>query len=101
MTTGIKLNSEQVLGIAQTMENKNNELQTLLNESKSTINALSSIWTGQAADQTRASYDEFSAKFFQQYHDVLEQYVTFLRRNVAEQYTQIETENTRLSDAFK
>lgn len=101
MATRMVLNTEQILTIAQSIENDNNELKNLLNESKTTINSLASVWSGQASDQTRASYEEFAGKFFQQYYDVLEQYVTFLRRNVAEQYTEVETENTRLSDAFK
>lgn len=43
----------------------------------------------------------YYSKFFQQYYDVLEQYVKFLRTNVFEQYTQTEQANTTLTDAFK
>lgn len=42
-----------------------------------------------------------NVQFFQQYYDVLEQYVKFLRTNVFEQYTQTEQANTTLADAFK
>lgn len=99
--TQITLDSEQVLAIASQLENDNHELQQLLNDSKSAIDNLASFWTGQAADETRASYESFANKFFQTYYDVIDQYVKFLRRNVAEQYTQTEQVNTQLADAFK
>jgi WXG100 family type VII secretion target len=100
-TTGITLDSGEVLAIANRIESDNNQLRDLLNESKSTIDRLSSMWSGRAADETRASYDSFATKFFQQYQDVLNQYVTFLRRNVSEQYTDTENVNVQLADAFK
>jgi len=101
MSTQITLDSEQVLGIASQIESDNQQLQQLLNDSKAAIDSLSSVWTGQAADETRASYETFAGKFFQTYFDVLEQYVKFLRTNVAEQYVNTETNNTQLAAAFK
>ena len=101
MSTRIVLNSEQVLSIASQIEADNQELQNLLNDSKATLDGLASSWTGAAADQTRASYDSFAGKYFQSYFDILEQYVKFLRTNVAEQYTETETRNTQLGDQFK
>ena len=97
----ITLDTEQVLSIATQIENDNNQLKELLENTKQTIDSLSATWTGQAADETRASYTEFSNKFFQQYYDVLEQYVKFLRTNVSEQYSQTEQANKTLADAFK
>lgn len=101
MASQITIDSEQVLAIASQIENDNQQLQTLLNESKATIDALGSHWTGQAASETKASYDSFAAKFFQNYYDVLDQYVKFLRKNVAEQYETTEMTNVQLADAFK
>lgn len=100
-TTKIILDSEQVLAIASQIENDNNELLNLLNESKATIDNLASFWSGQAADETRSSYESFASSYFQTYQDILNQYVKFLRTNVAEQYTQTEMANTQLADAFK
>lgn len=101
MSTRMTLNTDQVLTIASQIESDNQQLQQLLNDSKTTLDSLSANWTGTAAEQTRASYDTFAGKCFQTYFDVLEQYVKFLRNNVAEQYTQTENINTRLADAFK
>ncbi|HHX37269.1 MAG TPA: WXG100 family type VII secretion target [Clostridiaceae bacterium] len=101
MSTQITIDSEQVLAIASQLESDNEQLQQLLSESKVTIDGLASYWSGKAADTTRTAYDAFAGKFFQQYHDVLNQYVKFLRNNVASQYEQAEQVNTQLSDAFK
>ncbi|MCL2082883.1 MAG: WXG100 family type VII secretion target [Oscillospiraceae bacterium] len=99
--TQITIDSEQVLAIATQVENDNQQLQQLLNDSKATVNNLSSVWTGKASDETRASYESFANQYFQTYYDVLEQYVKFLRTNVSAQYEQTETVNTQLADAFK
>ena len=99
--TSISIDSNEVLAIASRIESDNNQLRDLLNESKATVDGLASVFTGKASDDTRASYDSFANKFFQQYQDVLNQYVIFLRRNVAEQYGETENINTQLADAFK
>jgi WXG100 family type VII secretion target len=99
--TAITLDTEQVLSIATQIEKDNKNLQQLLNDSKTTVDSLSSYWTGKAADDTRSSYETFAGKFFQTYYDVLDQYVKFLRNNVATQYERTETVNTQLADAFK
>lgn len=99
--TQIILSTEQVLEIASQIENDNRQLQELLNTSKSTVDSLSSYWTGAASDETRASYDSFAGKYFQTYYDVLDQYVRFLRNNVVINYEETEQVNTQLADAFK
>lgn len=95
------LDSEQVLAIALQIEKDNNLLKDTLENTKATIDALSATWTGQAADETRASYTEFANKFFQEYYDILEQYVKFLRKNVAEGYVTTEKENIGLAAMYK
>ena len=99
--TQITLDSDQVLAIASQIESDNQQLQQLLNDSKASVDSLSSYWTGKASDETRSSYETFANKFFQTYYDVLNQYVKFLRNNVATQYEQTEQINTQLADAFK
>ena len=100
MSTRTTVDTDQVLAIAGQIESDNKELQRLLNESKTTLDSLSATWTGAAAEQTRASYGTFAGKFFQEYYEVLDQYVKFLRANVAEQYTETESKNVQLSDQF-
>lgn len=101
MSTRTVLNTEQVLAIAAQIESDNQELQNLLNQSKTTLDNLASSWIGTASDQTRASYDTFAGKYFQNYYDLLEQYVKYLRNNVVDQYGQTENKNAKLADLFK
>lgn len=100
MSTRTTLDTNEVLGIAGQIESDNKELQRLLNESKATLDSLGATWTGAAAEQTRAAYGTFATKFFQEYYDILEQYVKFLRSNVAEGYSDTEKKNVQLSDQF-
>ena len=100
-TTSITIDSEQVMAIASQIESDNTRLLELLQQSKSTIDNLAATWTGPAADETRTSYEAFSNKFFQTYHDVLDQYVKFLRNTIVPGYDATEQQNTRLADAFK
>ena len=97
----ITLDSEQVMAIADQIEKDNKQLKELLEATRDTIESLSSTWTGQAADETRASYTAFSKKYFDNYYDVLDQYVKFLIANVSEQYSYTEHTNTSIADAFK
>ena len=101
MSTRISLDTEQVLAIASQIESNNQKLQELLNTSKTTIDNLANVWTGTASEQTRSSYEGFAGKYFQAYYDILDQYVKFLRTNVAQQYSEVENVNTTLADAFK
>ena len=98
--TQIILSTEEVLDIAKKIETDNEKLLDLLNESKKHLDYLSSYWSGEASAETLASYDSFANKFFQQYHDILAEYVNFLRINVADDYDTTERADIKLADAF-
>lgn len=97
----IKINTDQVAQIATNIESLNKKLTEELNNSKATIDQLANIWQGEAAQATISSFDEFAAKYFQNYEDVITQYVQFLRTNVEQGYFDTETQNIGLADAFK
>lgn len=97
----IKVNTDQVAQIASSLEALNKRLTEELQNSKSTVDQLANIWEGEAAQATISSFDEFSAKFFQQYEDVITQYVQFLRTNIEQGYFDTEAQNIGLADAFK
>jgi WXG100 family type VII secretion target len=101
MAGQIKVNTAQVGEIATTIEGLNVRLAEELKNSQKTIQNLSNTWDGEASQATIASYDEFAAKFFQNYQDILDSYVRFLRTNVDQGYFETETANTNLADAFK
>lgn len=99
--TRITVDEAQVLAIASQLEKDNLALKDLIGRSEAQINSLGNSWTGQAAEETRRAYKEFSDKFKQMYYDVIDQYAKFLRSNVAESYSAHEQANVRLADAFK
>jgi len=97
----IKVNTEQVLGIATTLSSLNDDLQTQLKEAQTAITNLDSVWTGEAANATKEAINAFATEYFQSYYDLINQYVEFLKKNVAEGYESTETTNTSLADSFK
>ena len=97
----IRVNTDQVAQIATNIENLNKRLTEELNNSKTTVEQLANVWEGEAAQATISSFDEFAAKYFQNYEDVITQYVQFLRTNIEQGYFDTETQNIGLADAFK
>lgn len=97
----IRVNTDQVAQIASNIEGLNKRLTEELTNSKATIDQLANIWEGEAAQATISSFDEFAAKYFQNYEDVITQYVQFIRTNIEQGYFDTETQNIGLADAFK
>lgn len=97
----IRVNTDQVAQIASNIENLNKRLTEELNNSKATVDHLTNVWEGEAAQATVSSFDEFAAKYFQNYEDIITQYVQFLRTNIEQGYFDTETQNIGLADAFK
>jgi len=96
-----RISTDQVAQIASEIEKLNKRLTEELNNSKVTIDQLANIWEGEAAQETISSFDEFAAKYFQNYENVITQYVQFLRTQVEQGYIDTETQNIGLAEAFK
>lgn len=101
MAGQIKIDTEQVAQIANNLEKLNGDLLETLEKGKTAVNSLRNTWEGQAADATIESFNRFAANYFQSYHDILNQYVLFLRHNVSEGYFQVEVTGKGLADSFK
>ena len=97
----IRISTDQVTQIAQTIENLNNKLTDELNNSQNVVQQLSTIWQGEAAQTTIDSYNYFAKKYFQNYADVIKQYVAFLKGEVAPGYSEKEKINTGISETLK
>lgn len=97
----IRVNTDRVAQIASNIEGLNKRLTEELTNSKATIDQLANVWEGEAAQATISSFDEFAAKYFQNYEDIITQYVQFLRTNIEQGYFDTETQNIGLADAFK
>ncbi len=101
MAGQIRVNTEQVAQIANSIEGLNKKLNDELIESQTTIKNLTNTWEGEAANATVSAYNEFAAKYFDNYYKIIDNYVKFLRTNVETGYFDTETANTNLADAFK
>lgn len=97
----IRVNTDQVAQIASEIERLNKRLTEELTNSKATIDQLANVWEGEASQATISSFDEFANKYFQNYEDIITQYVKFLRTNIDQGYFETETQNIGLADAFK
>ncbi len=97
----IRVNTDQVNQIASSLEALNKRLTEELTSSKATVDGLSNIWQGEAAQATISAFDEFAGKYFQTYEDVITQYVKFLRDNIAAGYFDTEVGNIGLADGLK
>lgn len=101
MAGQMTINTDQVAQIASEIDTQNKKLSETLAESQTLIKNLASYWEGEAAQATIGSFDEFAAKYFQNYYDIIDSYVVFLRTNVDQGYTETETANVGLAEAFK
>ena len=97
----IKIDTAQVLEIANKLSGLNDELQTNLKEAQSTITNLETVWQGEAATATIDAVNSFAADYFQNYYDLINQYVEFLKKNVAQGYEETENVNKTLAESFK
>ena len=97
----VRINTEETIQIANRLEQLNNDLEKALQDSKETVNSLTTIWQGKAAQTTINSYNDFAKKYFQNYANVIKQYVAFLRGEVAPGYSEKEKINTGLGETLK
>ena len=97
----VRINTEETIQMANQLEKLNNDLKKELDDSQNTVNQLQDIWQGKAAQTTIDSYNEFAKTYFQNYADVIKQYVAFLRGEVAPGYSEKEKINTGLGETLK
>ena len=97
----IRISTDQVQQIADSIERMNSELAETLAESRVSVDGLRNVWQGEAAEGTIEAFDSFADRYFQRYQDVIRQYVRFLRQNVGAGYLETENVNLSLADAFK
>lgn len=97
----IRISTDQVEQIASNLESLNQQLSALLKGSQQTVDNLKNVYQGEASDATISVFDGFAAQYFQVYEDVINNYVKFLRQNVAAGYFETETANVALAESFK
>lgn len=94
----MKIDTQLIRNAASTISGQNQQLLETLNASKKTVDSLSSVWTGQAATATIEAYSAFAQKYFQVYHDMLDEYVKFLNNVAGTGYESAETKVASKAD---
>lgn len=95
------IETSQVREIANAMENTNNELKATLESAQKRITSLESVWSGDASQASINAINSFAQEYFQSYYNLIDEYVKFLRTNVADAYDDTEASNTSLADSFE
>lgn len=88
---GINVSLDEVRRAAQTISSLNKSLEERLNEISKDMRSLEASWTSQAAMTIQEKFNGYSQKYFQTYKDVIDSYVNFLNKTVADNYEQTET----------
>ena len=95
-----KIDTAAIESAAATIANINNQLMETLSSSRATVQSLSSVWSGQAADATISAYNAFETKYSQQYREMLDQYSKFLKNVAAAGYQETESLGAKLADTI-
>lgn len=94
----MQIDTQLIRNTASTISEQNRQLLETLNASKSTVDSLRGVWTGKAADATISAYTEFADKYFQSYHEMLDEYVKFLNNVAGAGYESAETKAASKAD---
>ena len=98
MSNNLKIDTGAIQSTADTIHAQNEQLFAILTKSKDTVHSLKGAWQGAAADATIKAYDSFAGKYFEQYRDMLNEYVKFLNDAAAAGYNETEIKITRKAD---
>lgn len=98
MASRITIDPNEVMSIASNMASLNQDLKEKLESTQKKVNSLADVWTGTAASSTIDSFNSFASKYYETYYDLIDQYVIFLKRNVAEAYPEIDAQIAKLGE---
>ena len=87
---GIEISLEQVRQVAQTISGLNRSLEERLNEITRDMKSLQESWKSPAAETIQNKFTSYSQKYFDTYKNVIDSYVNFLNKTVADNYEQTE-----------
>lgn len=93
---GIRINTSSIGETAATIESLNRALAETLENSQADVRSLQGVWTGAAADAAVQAYNSFASKYFEEYQQMLQDYVNYLRSPAVEGWTAAEKENTEI-----
>lgn len=101
MAGQIKVNTDKVALAATNIARYNQNIKDNFSEPENAIKMLDGFWDGVASENAKNAFYSIKSAYLNDRYNVVDNFVTFLRQQVDEGYTQTETANKSLSDAFK
>ena len=101
MAVEMLIDSEDVSAIASELEGLNDDMDDVLQDSLKMMEALRSVWQGNDAEETITAYETHASKYFEEFKSAVEEYVTFLKRQVSEGIINVSNVNKSSIDTFK
>ena len=94
-----KVDWEEIQTTATNIEKYNDQIYDLLKEALGEIHAIvPDPWSGEAADAAQNSFEAFDKRYRERYHELLEEYVAFLRDTAAGGHSDTEGEIKSISN---
>ena len=100
MSNEIRIDTDQVALVSQTIHRLNLERNRKLTELHNEIMKLSNTWKGENATTALSEFHTLTATYFQKYFENIYMYTEFLRKNIAQAYTETERNARNLAAAF-
>lgn len=97
----MKVNTEEVMLLASSVETTNNNITTALERVTSAMKSLNNSWSGAAGEKVVSRFNAINSGCIEVQRLAVADYANFLKIRVSAGYEQVETANTSLSDAFK
>jgi len=97
----ISVDTDKVALAAKNISRINNEIRDDFVNVESTMKSLDRDWDSNVSLNAMESFNSIKNAFCDTHYNIMDSYVTFLLQQVDAGYTQTETANTSLSDAFK
>ena len=96
MASRITISPSEVLSIANTIASLNDRLKETLEATNKKVQDIDG--QGQGINATKDNFNQFANKYYDSYHDLLNQYVEFLRHRVGELYPEADLAISNLSN---
>ena len=94
----LRIDTTAIRETAAEIARQNGRLEETLNQCQQTVHSLANSWTGAAAEATIDAFDSFAARYFDQYKEMLDQYVQFLNSSAGAGYEETEQRVARKAD---
>lgn len=97
----LKIDVDKVISCANNIRNLNSQIGDGFPDVQNKISSLDSVWEGAAATSAISKFNAIKSSFCDARYNVVDNYVNYLLQQVGEGYTQTESVNKSLADAFK